>query len=260
MENILKNLNFIWTRDPHEAFENPYEYEAQEQFLREANSVLECLFNHLMKSNRSFSKNDTSLEKALWMLHVDSCETLRDCTKFLTQKNARITVKFFRDVVEVLDTSTYFLIQDNKSTKALSDWFNNESPRHHVYRNHVGKASKQLEEYLKKEYEYLSKFTHRTYKSLGYNYILSANDIMSYEGIYSISILPHPISHSTAVLAYFILFFVKSMKRSSLINTEEIQEIFDKSIEKKKIERRVRPQGEIYKQYLEAKEKAQSNK
>ncbi len=28
--------SFIWGRSPQEAYENPYEYEAQEQFSREA--------------------------------------------------------------------------------------------------------------------------------------------------------------------------------------------------------------------------------
>ncbi|AXE20824.1 hypothetical protein DR864_25365 [Runella rosea] len=256
MEDILKNLNFIWTRDPHEAFENPYEYEAQDQFLREANSVLDCLFSHLMKTNRSFVKNDTSLEKAIWMLHVDSCETLRDCRELLSQKNARMAIKFFRDIIEVLDTVSYFLTNDNKSKKALSDWFNNESPRHFIYRNYVGSTvSEDLKKELEQEYKYFSKFTHRTYESLGYNYILGSNDIMSYEGIYSISVLPNPISHCIAILGNFIIFFVRSLNKSSLISKEEIQDIFNKSIENERVKRRFKASDEKYKEYLEAQKK-----
>lgn len=47
--------SFIWGRPPQEAYENPYEYEAQEQFSREASVVTSELFAYLMKRNGKYN-------------------------------------------------------------------------------------------------------------------------------------------------------------------------------------------------------------
>jgi len=70
--------SFIWDRDPQEAMDNPYEYEAQEQFVREAESILNLFSNELGKFDMKFTVDDRSLEKAIWMLQNDALDSLKD--------------------------------------------------------------------------------------------------------------------------------------------------------------------------------------
>ena len=64
--------SFIWKRDPEEAYANPYEYEAQKQFVREASSLLDKYHDYISANTKRFQRDDTSKEKAIWMLHVDA--------------------------------------------------------------------------------------------------------------------------------------------------------------------------------------------
>ena len=59
--------SFVWGRSPQEAFKNPYEWGANEQFASESKALLDRFFEILMKNNMSFKKSDISLEKAEWM-------------------------------------------------------------------------------------------------------------------------------------------------------------------------------------------------
>ena len=130
-----EKMNFVWNRYLQDALENPYEYEAQDQFIREAESAIELLFLHLMQSNGSFTRDDVSLKKAIWMLHVDACETLRDCIKLVYQKNHRIIVRLFRDVIETLDLAAYLQSDTLQSKKDLGKWFQNDIIENAKYRD-----------------------------------------------------------------------------------------------------------------------------
>ncbi|MFK7692327.1 hypothetical protein [Paenibacillus sp. HJGM_3] len=53
--------SFIWGRSPNEAYENPYEYEAQNQFQREAEVLAKELFTFLMKRNGTYPRDARSV-------------------------------------------------------------------------------------------------------------------------------------------------------------------------------------------------------
>lgn len=106
--------SFIWGRDPLEAYQNPYEYEAQDQFYLEANNLLQLLFNHMAKKSGTYTRDEQSAEKAVWMLFLDSLETLRDCLNLLRDKKYRIAGRLFRDAVEAMDRPLIFVLMTQK--------------------------------------------------------------------------------------------------------------------------------------------------
>jgi hypothetical protein len=249
---LLDKMNFIWSRNPSEAYENPYEYEAQEQFLREAKGLCNQIFDHLMKKNRSFSRDDTSVNKAVWMLHVDACDTLRDCVELLVEKKHRPAGKLFRDVIETVDCARFFLSSTPKSEKALKNWYEDISPKHKEIRDWMGAKKSELLNQLGVEYNQMSKFTHRTYRVLAYNYILSANDKLAYEGEYSTSALPHAIALCCALLANYIMLFTNSLTICGLANVKEMMAFWEAAIEKRPIQKRIHTNKDIYLAHLES--------
>ncbi|MBD2753257.1 hypothetical protein [Spirosoma validum] len=246
-------MNFIWSRDPQEAYENPYEYEAQEQFLREAKKLLDQLFSHLMETNRSFNRDDTSVEKAVWMLLVDACDTLRDCVELINKKQHRPAGKLFRDIIETIDCATYFHASPPESEKKLKDWYNNESPKHGDIRYWLSTQKMGDLDELKKEHHSMSKFTHRTYRALAYNYILGVNDILAYEGEYSHSMLPHPIALCCSLLANYAKLFASSVVYCSLVGFHEITSIWELAIEKEPVKKSYSTPRDIYQKYVDSK-------
>ncbi len=75
--------SFVWNRDPEEAYSNPYEYAAQDQFVREARKIISRLGKALEKHNMQFGRDECSLQKAAWMLHNDSINALREALSLL---------------------------------------------------------------------------------------------------------------------------------------------------------------------------------
>src|SRR5690606_25690345 len=100
--------SFVWGREPSEAYDEPYEYAGQDQFAREANSVLEEIKAHYSKLNHTFSRDDRSSTKAVWLLQVDALGALSDGLELISEKRHRLVARLFRDVVETLDASLYF--------------------------------------------------------------------------------------------------------------------------------------------------------
>ena len=70
--------NQVWNRSPQEAFENPYEYAVQEQFVREARALFRQCYLILTADTHSYSAEETTKEKAVWLLHMDALDSLRD--------------------------------------------------------------------------------------------------------------------------------------------------------------------------------------
>lgn len=62
--------SFVWERDTEDAWNEPYEYEGQAQFLREATQIVSFLKNHYSKKNMYFDRDEESLEKAVWLIQV----------------------------------------------------------------------------------------------------------------------------------------------------------------------------------------------
>ena len=122
--------SIVWERDPREAFKNPYEYKVQNQFVREAEKILNKLFNELMKYSGKFGIDDTSIKKAIWMLQTDAVDSLRYCLLLLKQKNHCIAGRLMRDTIETLDLSAFFSSNTDKSNKELQKWYRDEIVPH----------------------------------------------------------------------------------------------------------------------------------
>lgn len=248
--------NFIWNRNPQEAYENPYEYEALEQFMREASNVLSAIKVQLEKFNREFTRDDKSLKKAIWMLHIDATDSLLECLELLLAKRHKIAGRLIRDTVEVLDLAAFFHNEGERSKNLLLKWYENEVVPNREYRDFVKKnVSEEKAEELKLVYEQLSKINHRTYKSLAYGYILGKDNKLVYDGFYKSDILIYPgvISMYLSLLANMIQLLLKELIERELLSEEEIEKIWKDSIEEKPINRKYISPEEEYKKFKEKK-------
>ncbi len=233
--------SIIWGRDPQEAYKNPYEYKAQNQFAREAKKILDKLFAELMNYSLKFKRDDTSIKKAIWMLQTDALDNLRDCLKLLKQKNQRVAGRIFRDVMESLNMAAFFASNTEKSNKELEKWYKDEIISHSKYRDFIEKTKGKKEaENIKEYYRILSKFTHRTYRTLAYGYSLGKNNLLVYEGYAknNLLVLPHTISMYYALLANFITVTSNEIINYGLIKDNIIKTIWEDSLEEKTIPRR----------------------
>jgi hypothetical protein len=233
--------SFVWDRKTDEAYLEPYEYGAQEQFSREARQVLRRLKDHYSKRNRTFTRDEESVEKAVWLLQVDGLEALGDALFMTDEKKHRIASRLFRDAVETLDMSAYFVLGGKDAERDLDKWYENEVVPHRRFREFVKKAhGNESAENLTSLYGDLSKYTHRTYKAIGTSYILGRNDLLVYDGFRESDtlVLPHIISFSYALIAALIKRFIDIAERTRQIDKQEIDRIWRESLEEETVPRR----------------------
>lgn len=237
---MYPELNFIWDRNPEEAFQNPYEYNAQKQFHREAKALLILIQEYFIKANRKYNRDDRSLEKAVWMLSLDSCEALQDCLDLLKKSRHSMVGRIMRDIIETMNLTAYFTSNTKESTTALWKWYNDEIIVNRDYRNFVSKhISKELGDNLAKEYRMFSKFTHRTYRTLSYSYVLGKDKNLLYEGEYKhLPMVPATISMYYALIAYLIRYFVNEIVIRAIIPKKDIEYFYELSIEKRPAKRK----------------------
>lgn len=242
--------SFIWWRSPEEAYSNPYEYESQEQFAREAEQLLKNIFNFLMTKNRTFTRDDRSQEKAIWMLFVDGIETLRDCLSLLVAKKHRLASRLFRDAVETMDLATYFSSNDHEKVKYLDKWYDNEVVPNKIFRKHISDTGfSELSNSYKEIYSRLSKLNHRTYRSLAYSYLLGRGNLLVYEDEFENNVnlkLPHPISMYYALLAEIITRYSDRLVECNLVASEEIKIMWESALEPSTVPRRFIGPKEYY--------------
>jgi len=234
-------LNFIWTREPAEAYKNPYEYDAQAQFSREAANILAGFKNQLESNNRKYSRDDVSLEKAIWMLQTDAVDSLMECLNLLSLKKHKIAGRLFRDTIEVLDLAALFRTETQKSKNLLAKWFKDEVIPNKEYRDYIKKnISEEKAKQLSSFYSLLSRINHRTYKSLAYGYILGRGKKLVYDGFHKSDSLVFPgvISLYYSLLAHIISILSQEIKNSRMVSHETIEKIWNDCIEKKPEERR----------------------
>jgi hypothetical protein len=241
--------SIVWGRDPQEAIEEPYEYECQDQFCREATNIINDLLSNMEQYTMTFTRDDRSVQKAIWMLQNDALDSLRDILDSLKVRKHRIAGKLFRDVIESLNLAAYFHAEVSSSRKYLNDWYEDEVIRHSRYRDYLSKeygdeARKSSAEF----YGSVSKFTHRTYHILLYGYVLGAEDKLSYDGYMAdsgILILPQTISMYFAMLSHFIFIASGELHRRGLISESIIEDVWAKHLEKETVPRRFKPMREI---------------
>ena len=178
--------SFVWNREPGEAFSEPYEYGGQEQFSREAESVLKELKAHYAQWDCAFTRDDRTVQKAVWLLQVDALGALTDALDLTNCKRHRLAARLFRDFVETMDASFYFFHGGKEAHANLAKWYNNEVIPHRVFReflkSHHGNENF---EHLRTTYNDFSKYTHRTYRALLMSYIHASEDKLAYDGFRS---------------------------------------------------------------------------
>jgi hypothetical protein len=233
--------SFVWNRKTDEAYSEPYEYGGQDQFSREAKKVLALLKEHYSKKNQTFTRGDKSVDKAIWLLQVDSLEALSDALTLIDSKKHRIAARLFRDTVETLDMSVYFLLGEEQAQADLKKWYENKVIPHRKFRNYVKKVhGKEHSDNLSSLYSDLSQYTHRTYRAISTSYILARNDFLVYDGFRESDtlVLPHIVSFLYALLAASIKRFISIAEQTRQIDREDIESIWDECLEKETVPRR----------------------
>lgn len=232
--------SIIWDRDSQEAINNPYEYLAEEQFVRESKCLIDKL-EKLILNKKNFYQNEKSLEKATWMLQVDVLFAFKDSIEVLDLKKHRLVGPLIRLMYENLHQIEYLNSSSKAAPKALSDWFENHSPSHNEYRNHIRNTkNKEHAELIKSQYAAYSKLTHRTYKSLLYNYALGAkSEEMDDHRIWYDEICPlrQSISMFYAIIGLFGKEIVQNFKQFGILTEAEVDDAWNNSIEVKQIPR-----------------------
>src|SRR5688572_26523742 len=98
--------SIIWERDSQEAIDNPYEYPAEEQFVREAKNLISNLEEKIL-NKKEFFLFDKSLEKATWMLQIDILFAFKDSIDVMDLKKHRLVGPLIRIMYENLHQIEY---------------------------------------------------------------------------------------------------------------------------------------------------------
>ena len=109
--------NFIWNRDPQEAMDNPYEYEAQEQFRNESEKLIKELRKYLI-TKYSFKLNEKTSEKAIYMLTINALDSAFEIVQSLKSQSHRVTAHLLRTIDESIDLGVFF--NRNDSSQRIS--------------------------------------------------------------------------------------------------------------------------------------------
>lgn len=236
--------SFVWDRDTEDAWNEPYEYEGQEQFHREASKVLSLIKSHYSKKDMHFDRDEETLEKAIWLIQVDAIEALVDALKLTEEKRHRIASRLFRDAVETMDISAYFYLAGERATKDIRKWYRNEVIPHRVFREFIKKFEcEDKARNLVGLYGDLSKYTHRTHSAITKSYLLGRNNKIAYDGFSEsgFRVLPHVISLSYAIIAALIKRFIAIAETTQQIDSHKIRDIWLASLEEETVPRRFGP-------------------
>lgn len=226
--------SLIWDRDPQEAISNPYEYNAQKQFHREAIALTDK-FGKRLCDDFEYTLGDRTLEKATWMLQTDFLFSFRDAVLMLEQKRHRIVGRLLRDILETVHLVEYFNGQTEKAKKSLQKWFDDELVMHAEFRDYIKKRDgEDVSESKKRQHRIFSKFTHRSYKILLYGYALGPSKKIFYDEGWT---LPQSVSMYYAFLGSFGQLVIENLKRFGNIPEFEVVEIWDTSMEAEQIPR-----------------------
>jgi hypothetical protein len=236
--------SFVWDRSTEDAWNEPYEYEGQEQFHREACKVLSSIKSHYAEKDMCFDRDEQSLDKAIWLIQIDALEALVDALKLTEEKRHRIASRLFRDAVETMDISAYFYLAGDSAKKDLGKWYDNEVIPHRVFREFIKKFECQDKaKNLSSLYSDLSKYTHRTHSAITKSYLLGRNNKIAYDGFSEsgFRVLPHVISLSYAIIAALIKRFITIAEDTQQIDSAKILAIWSASLEEETVPRRFGP-------------------
>jgi len=232
--------SIVWGRHPQEAHDNPYEYEAQEQFVREAKELLSQLQLRLDYFTMQFHRDDHTLEKAAWMLAVDLIDALLESVQLLEEKRHRIAFRLFRDAVETIDLLQVLHSATPRAGKALRLWYEDETIPHKESRKHIEEQVGKDAAFKRRDYYFqLSKFTHRTYRALQKSYSLGRGDMLVHDShSMRMLVLPQTIASGLAVLADLILQSSECLTQCGPLSSEEVAHAWLVAIELDTVPRR----------------------
>jgi hypothetical protein len=233
--------SIVWGRHPQEAYEHPYEYAAQEQFLREARRLLDELRDRLNMSQLRYHRDEHSLEKATWMLAHDLVDALSEIGALVEAKRHRVAARHFRDCLETIDLLAVLHSGTAKATSALLAWYANETIPHRESRMYLESVSGPAAAADRRAYfDQLSKFTHRTYRALLHSYSLGRDDLLVHDS-HSQSgtlVLPHVIAAYLAVLADLVTQAAATLVQSGALSEPEVMHAWALALESQTVPRR----------------------
>lgn len=220
--------SIVWERNPQEAMDNPYEYNAQKQFDREATALCEKLCTAIVDKN-NFTLVDHSLAKATWLLQTDALHAFKDAVELLRMKKHKVVGRLLRDILETVHLVEYLNSGYKGSAESLKRWYDDEPRTDRFFREYV-KATRGNEEHERhrSNYEALSKFTHRTYKVLLYGYAGRGDSKLFYDENWS---LPGTIAMYYALLGWMGLTLIANLKSYGELEVEEIDLYWNEAME-----------------------------
>lgn len=232
--------SFVWGRHPQEAYDNPYEYEAQEQFVREAKELLSQLQVTLDNFTMVFHRDDRTLEKATWMLAVDLIDVLLESVQLLEEKRHRVAFRLFRDAVETIDLLQVLNSSTPRAEKSLCLWYENQTIPHIESRRHIEDTQGREAAFKRRDYYIeLSKFTHRTYRALLKSFSLGSDDMMVHDShSMRLLVLPETIASGLSILADIILQATECLERCGPLDSEGLANAWLVAIELHTVPRR----------------------
>ncbi len=231
--------SFVWKRDPQEANDNPYEYPAQEQYVREATAALAWLTGRVNPRELRFEVNDTTPEKALWMLRADTLDTLSEALQLITEKRHRPAGRLFRDALETADLAYVIAADPAYGAQLLVKWYENEPIPHGKLRAWMKKRSPALEQDRRKHYTELARFTHRTYRSLLKSYSVGGGNRLVHDGSSKLGtlVLPHTLAAYYCIHAELLLIFVKQLCAVGVLTPEDEAALWKSALEEQGVPR-----------------------
>lgn len=233
---VSKTKSRLWTQRLEEVLRNPYDYESQELFLKEASSVLNRVYKSYDKYFLKFRLNERTKKRAIWMLHLDALDTLRDCIFLLRRKKHRIVGKLFRDVTEVLDLATLFWWEGDEHQTNVQKWYDDEVIPHRAFRQYIKKIKgDNFCKYSTTMYANLSKWTHHCYSVLLSSYSRGWKEddaLLMYDSHFRSDtlIMPQIISQYAWEVKDLILYFLSNVKMVGLIDWEHLTLHLNKTI------------------------------
>ena len=122
--------SIVWDRHPEEAYKNPYEYPAQEQYVRECRAVISELRIIYDPREIKWKRTDESVEKAIWLLRTDAIDVLSDALELLHEERHRPAGRIIRDALETSDQALFFSLTHELDDSHVRKWYRNISPSH----------------------------------------------------------------------------------------------------------------------------------
>jgi hypothetical protein len=226
----------LWTQRLEEVLRNPYDYESKELFLKEASSILNAVYKSYDKYFLKFRLDKRTKEKAIWMLHLDALDTLRDCVFLLKKKKHRIVGKLFRDVTEVLDLAALFWWECDKHQDKLRKWYDDKVIPHSEFRQYLKRTKgESFSKTSSAMYSSLSRWTHHCYSVLLSSYSRGSkedNALLMCDSHFRSDtlILPQIISQYAWEIKDLILYFLSNVKMVGLVDWEPLTNHFNKTI------------------------------